>query len=163
MTHKRSKFRKGRVIDTLFIALVLGGLGYGVYWIIKAGGKATEQYGTAMVNTQSKSMTLVCQSNMRSLFQMMQVTVASEGKYPESLADLKDQVSDSRLYHCPDPNGSDYLYLPPGRTDMDTPTIILYESSPVHNGQCNVLLSTGEIGQMPLEELNNILNLQTGF
>jgi hypothetical protein len=33
-----------------------------------AGGKAAEQYGTAMVNTQSKSITLVCQSNLRSIY-----------------------------------------------------------------------------------------------
>jgi len=153
MTQKRSNFRKGRATDVIFIALVLLGIGYGIHWLIKAGGKATEDYGTAMVNTQNKSMTLSCQMNMRSIYQMMQVAVASDGKYPESMADLKSQSGNSRLFLCPDPNGSEYVYLPPKRIDSDTPTIILYEPNPRHNGQCNILLSTGEIGQMPPEEL----------
>jgi hypothetical protein len=153
MAAKRSNFRKGRAIDVIFIALVLFGLGYGVYWIIKAGGQATEEYGTGMVNTQNKSMTLACQMNMRSVWQTLQVAAASDWKYPESMADLKRQSGDSRIFHCPDPNGSDYVYLPPKRMDSGTPTIILYEPTPTHNGKCNILLSTGELTQMPLEEL----------
>lgn len=162
MTAKRSTFRSGRAIDAIFIVLVLLGLGYGVYWIIKAGGQATQEYGTGMVNTQNKSMTLSCQMNMRSVWQTLQVAAASDWKYPESLADLKAQAGDSRIFRCPDPNGSDYVYLPPKRMDSDTPTIILYEPNPTHNGQCNVLLSTGELTQMPLEDLKRYVPKMAG-
>ena len=162
MTETRSKFRKGRAIDAIFIVLVLLGLGYGIYWIIKAGGQATQDYGTGMVNTQNKSMTLSCQMNMRSVWQILQVVAASDGKYPESMADLKRQAGDSRILHCPDPNGSDYVYLPPKRMDSDTSTIILFEPSPTHNGQCNILLSTGELTQMPLEDLKRYVPNVTG-
>lgn len=149
----RSRFREGRVIDTLFVVLLLGGLAYGVYWIIKAGGQATEQAGTAVVNTQNKSMTLSCQMNMRSIWQTLQVAAVSDGRYPEDLPDLKRQAGDSRLFKCPDPNGLEYVYVPPKRIDSGRATIILFDPKPVHNGQCNVLLSTGEITQLPLVEL----------
>lgn len=159
MNAKLSHFRKGRIIDLVFIALVLFGLGYGIHWIIKAGGKATKDYGTAMVNTRDKSMTLSCQSNMRSIWQSLQVAAASDWEYPKTMADLQSQTGDSRVFHCPDPNGSDYVYLPPKRIDSDTPTIILYEFSPVHNGKCNVLLSTGEITQITLDDLKKYVRL----
>lgn len=157
MKAQRSWFAKGRAIDTIFIVLVLGGLGYGVYWIIKAGGQATHDHGTAMVNTQNKSMAMSCQMNMRSIWQTLQVAAASDWQYPESIADLKRQAGSSRIFHCPDPNGSDYVYVPPKRMDSDTPSILLYEPTPVHNGQCNVLLSTGELGQVSLEELRQLV------
>ena len=153
MTATGSRFRKGRAIDTIFVVLVLAGLGYGVYWIIKAGGQATEQYGTAVVNTQNKSMALTCQMNMRSIWQTLQVAAVSDWTYPKDLADLKRQAGNTQIFECPDPNGSEYVYVPPKRLDSDTPTIILFEPNPVHNGQCNVLLSTGEITQLPLEDL----------
>ncbi|MCP4456120.1 MAG: hypothetical protein GY809_32080, partial [Planctomycetes bacterium] len=41
----------------------------------------------------------------------------------------------------------------------DTPSIILFETKAVHNAQCNVLLSTGALGQMPLEELKQYVPL----
>ena len=159
MRGKSSSFRKGRIIDVVFIALVLFGVGYGIHWLIKAGGKATKDYGTAMVNTRDNSLTLSCQSNMRSIWQSLQVAAASDWEYPKTMADLISQTGDSRVFHCPDPNGSDYVYLPPKRIDSDTPTIILYEPSPAHNGQCNVLLSTGEITQLPLDELKQYVRL----
>ena len=159
MAAKRSNFRKGRAIDVIFIALVLFGLGYGVYWIIKAGGQATQEYGTGIVNTHNKSMTLSCQMNMRSVWQTLQVAAASDWKYPESMADLKRQAGDSRIFHCSDPNGGEFVYLPPKRLDDNAPSVILFETKAVHNGKCNVLLSTGELGQMPLEELKQYVPL----
>jgi hypothetical protein len=159
MAARGSNFRKGRAIDVIFIALVLFGLGYGVYWIIKAGGQATQEYSTGIVNTHNKSMSLSCQMNMRSVWQTLQVSAASDWKYPESMADLKRQSGDSRIFHCTDPNGGEFVYLPPKRLDSETPSIILYETKPVHNGQCNILLSTGELGQMSPEELKQYVPL----
>ncbi len=159
MAAKGSICRKGRALDVIFIALVLFGLGYGVHWIIKAGGQATQEYGTGMVNTQNKSMALSCQMNMRSIWQTLQVAAASDWKYPESMADLKRQTGDSRLFHCADPNGGEFVYLPPKRLDDDAPSVVLLETKAVHNGQCNVLLSTGEITQMPLAELKQYVLL----
>lgn len=153
MIHKQSMFRKGRAIDTIFIVLILLGIGYGIHWIIKAGGKATQEYGQGMVNTRDQSMALSCQMNMRSIFQLLQVAVTTDWAYPESYSDLKNLGGDSRLFHCPDPNGSEYVYVRPRQVDSDKPEILLFETNPVHLGQCNVLLTSGQIVQMPPDDL----------
>jgi hypothetical protein len=74
--------------------------------------------------------------------------------------ELVKQTGNSRIFHCPDPNGGEFVYLPPKQSlNEQTPTIVLYEPIPIHNGKCNVLFSTGEIKQMSLEELKQYVHL----
>lgn len=159
MKHRTlSHCRSGRAIDIIFIVLVLGALAYGLMWIMKTAGKAGQEYGQAMVNAQDSALQLKCATNMRSIWQGLQLAATSEGHYPESKADLIYWAGDSRLFRCPDPNGGEYIYLPPKRMDSDVPTLLVFEPNAVHDpNKCMTLLSTGEIGLMPLDRIRAIL------
>ncbi|MBM4027503.1 MAG: hypothetical protein FJ280_19165 [Planctomycetes bacterium] len=64
----------------------------------------------------------------------------------------------SKLFRCPDPNGSEYVYVPGSRGDAAAPGVLVYESKPVHSGKCNVLLSDGQIVALTPEELQQTLD-----
>jgi prepilin-type processing-associated H-X9-DG protein len=149
----------GGTIANVVTGLVFFGLiGYGVYWIMKTTGEAGQQYATAMVKTHDKASSLSCQMNLRSIGQTLQTYAISNEAYPASQQELVDFAGyGSKLFHCPDPNGGEYIYVPGHRTDGSGPGLLVYESKPVHNGKCNVLLSDGQITSLTPEELQQAL------
>ncbi len=154
----RTRSRGGTIINVITGLVFLGLIGYGDYWILKTTGDAGQQYATAMVNTHNKASSLSCQMNLRSIAQTLQTYAISNEAYPASQQELVDFAGyGSKLFHCPDPNGGAYIYIPGQRGDASAPGILVYESQPIHNGKCNVLLSDGQIVPLSPEELQQII------
>jgi prepilin-type processing-associated H-X9-DG protein len=148
----------GTIINVITGLIFFGLIGFGVYWVIKQTGQASGQYMTAMVNTKKKATTLACEMNLRSIYQTLQTYAISNESFPASQQELVTFASyGSKLFHCPDPNGGEYLYLPGHRTDDAAPAVLVYESKPVHNGKCNALFSDGQIVSLTPEELQQAL------
>jgi hypothetical protein len=154
----RARLRGGTIINSLTAVVFLGLIGYGVYWVMKTTGKAGQDYATAMVNTHNRSTALSCQMNLRSIAQTLQTYAISNEGLPASRQELVNFAGyGSKLFRCPDPNGGEYVYLPGRRGDMAAPSLLLYESKPVHNGKCNVLFSNGQIASLSPEELQHAI------
>lgn len=148
----------GTIIDVITILVILGLIGYGVYWIMKTTGKAGKDYATAMVKTHQQATTITCQMNLRSIGQSLQAYATSNESFPADQQELMSFTGyGSKLFHCPDPNGGEYIYVPGPRTDKSALSVLVYESKPVHNGKCNVLLSDGQIVPLTPEELQQAL------
>jgi hypothetical protein len=150
-----SKMRRnygGRAIDVITIAIVLGLIGMGVWWVIKTTGKAGQQYTEAMVNTSHKAMNIRCQSNMDAIYKNLNIYAISNEHFPESQQELTE-FGDTKLFHCPDPNGSQYVYIPGQSGDMSPSNVLVYETKPVHDGRCNVLFLSGQIEGLTPEQL----------
>jgi prepilin-type processing-associated H-X9-DG protein len=148
----------GRIIDVLAIAIFLALVGAGVWWVIKAWGQAGQQYSTAMVNTSKKATAVVCQTNLRTISQNLQIYGITNEHFPQTQQELVDfSGSSPRLFHCPDPNGSEYVYIPGQGGDMPATNVIVYETKPVHQGRCNVLFFGGQIEALTPEELKQAL------
>lgn len=157
-TH-RTRAQGGTIINVITIGILFGLIAYGVYWIMKTTGKAGQQYATAMINTHDKSLNIACQMNLRSIHQTLQTYAISNESFP---ADQQELVSfsgyGSKLFHCPDPNGGEYIYVPGARSDASAPAVLVYESKPVHNGKGNALFSDGQIVSLRPEELKQALD-----
>jgi hypothetical protein len=148
----------GTIVNVITALIFFGLIAYGIYWIMKTTGEAGKQYATAMVNTHDKATTLTCQMNLRSIGQTLQTYAISNEAFPASQQELVSFAGyGSKLFHCPDPNGGEYIYIAGHRTDASAPTILVYESKPVHNGKCNVLLSDGQIVSLTPEELQQAI------
>jgi prepilin-type processing-associated H-X9-DG protein len=148
----------GAVINILTAIIFFGLLAAGVAWIMKTAGDAGKQYGTAMVDTQHKSMNLACQMNLRSIAQSLQTYTIGNESFPESQQELVSYCGGSRVCRCPDPCGVDYVYIPGATGDMDPTTVLVYEPKPVHDGKCNVLFLGGQIASLTPEELKPALD-----
>lgn len=155
---QRRHVRGGTVVDVITVVVILGLIAYGVYWVMKAWGKAGQDYATAMVNTQKQGLNITCQMNLSALYKTLQTYAISNEGFP---ADQQELVRFSgygaKLFHCPDPNGGEYVYVPGQRPDASSPAVLLYETKPVHNGKVNAVLSDGQVVQLSPEELQQVL------
>lgn len=155
----RARGHGGTIINVITGLILFGAIGFGVYWVIKTTGQASEQYMTGMVNTKKQATTVSCQMNLRSIGQTLQTYAVGNEAYPDSQQALVDYGGyGSKLFHCPDPNGGEYVYVPGHRVDASAPSVMVYESKPVHNGKCNVLFSDGQIAALTPEELQQALD-----
>jgi prepilin-type processing-associated H-X9-DG protein len=143
----------GRIIDVLAIAIVLGLIGMGIWWVIKTTGQAGQQYTDAMIKTSIKATAVACQSNMRTIYENLNIYAISNEHFPESQQELIDFGGYARLFHCPDPNGSEYVYIPGQNGTMPATNVLVYETKPVHNGKCHVLFLGGQIEALTPEQL----------
>ncbi|MCX5646511.1 MAG: hypothetical protein NTZ17_17800 [Phycisphaerae bacterium] len=158
MSTWRSRVLGGTIINVITGLIFFGLIGFGVYWVIKQTGQASDQYMTAMVNTKKKATTLACEMNLRSIYQTLQTYAISNESFPASQQELVTFAGyGSKLFHCPDPNGGEYIYLPGHRPDDAAPAVLVYESKPVHNGKCNAVFSDGQIVPLTPEELKQAL------
>jgi hypothetical protein len=138
-------------------------MGYGLFWIMKRAGQAGEQYSEAMINTRDSALGLQCQMNMRSIGQSLQTYLIANGTYPPSMQELKQWCGgNSRLFKCQDPNGGEYIYIPPKRVDVPDHTIILYEPNTVHEGKSSVLFANGQVGLLTHEQIGILLSPAQG-
>jgi prepilin-type processing-associated H-X9-DG protein len=152
MSNRRHR-HGGRIIDVLAIAIVLGLIGMGVWWVIKTTGQAGQQYADAMVRTNNKALTITCQSNMDAIYKNLHIYAISNERFPESQAELTEFSGYTRLFRCSDPNGSQYVYIPGQSGDMPPTNVLVYETKPVHDGRCNVLFLGGQIEALTPEQL----------
>jgi hypothetical protein len=143
----------GTIINIITAVIFFGLIGLGVWWVLKSIGQTSEQYTEAMVNTQNKAVTLKCQTNMRTIWQNLQLYAISNEKFPKTQEELEQWSGNSRLFQCPDPDGEKYIYIPGQRSDMPPQNILLYEPKAVHDGLCNVLRLNGQIESLTPEEL----------
>jgi hypothetical protein len=154
----------GGTIINISVALIFFGLiAFGVLWVMKTAGNMGQQYTEAMSNTKLKAVDVKCQTNLRAIWQNLQVYLVSNGSFPESQEALEQwSGSSSRLFQCPDPNGPKYVYIPGQNENMPGQNILLYEPKAVHNGRCHVLRLNGQIDALTPEELQIALQQTLG-
>jgi len=160
MSNRRHKYG-GRIIDVMAIAIVLGLLGMAIWWVIKTMGQAGQQYADVMVNTTNKATDLACQGNLQAIFKNLQIYAISNDRFPESQEELIESGGYSRVLKCPDPNGSQYVYIPGQDGGMSASNVLVYESEPVHNGRCNVLCLGGQIEPLTPDQLKQAVEATT--
>jgi hypothetical protein len=151
------RIRGETIINILIIVMFLGLLALGVGWIIKTMGEAGQQYATGLINTKIRASDVTCQTNLRAIGQNLQAYAVSNESFPESQQELVNLCGNSRLFHCPDPNGGEYIYIPGMRGDMPDTSVVVYEAQPVHQGRCHALLLSGQIVSLAPEELQAAL------
>jgi len=150
--------RAGRSIIPVVIGLViLVAIGYGVYWVIKSVGQATEEYTEVMIDTRDKARRVACQANLHTIWQDLQIYAIDEEGFPPSLEALVRWGANPDLLRCPDPNGPEYVYIAGQDQKMDGRNILVYEREAVHEGGHNVLRLTGQIELLSPQELQMAL------
>lgn len=150
----RRSVRGGTIINLLFAVVFFGLLALAVLWIIKTAGQAGQQYSNAMIETSHKASAIKCQSNLRAIYQSVQMYGMSNEGLPPSQESLVEYCGyGSRLFHCDDPNAPEYVYIPGQRLDMPPTNVLLYEPVPVHEGKCSVLFLGGQMAMLSPEEL----------
>ena len=107
MLPPRARLLGGTIINVVTGLVLLGLIGYGVYWIMKTMGEGGQQYATAMVNTHNQASSLSCQMNLRSIAQTLQTYAISNEAYPSSQQELVDFAGyGSKLFHGPTPTAA---------------------------------------------------------
>lgn len=150
---KRSGLHGGTIINIIAALIFFGLLGFGILWLIKSFGEVGQQYGEAMVETQSKAIAVKCQTNLRTIGQNIQMYAIDNESFPPSLEALVQWSGSTQLFHCPDPDGEQYVYIPGQNGSMSPVNVLLYEPKPVHNGRCSVLRLGGQLELLTPQEL----------
>jgi hypothetical protein len=147
----------GTIINLIFALVFVVLIGLGIRWIIKNMGQAGEQYTQTMIDTKYTAETVKCQTNMRAIFQNIQMYALSNEGYPSSQQELVQWSGNTRLFQCPSPDGGKYVYIPGQNSRMSPANVLLYEPEPVHDGRCSVLRLGGQIELFTPEELQQAL------
>lgn len=155
------RVRGGTVINLITAIVFFGLIAAGIWWIMKTAGEAGQQYSEAMIKTTDRATALACQANFRTIGQNLQMYAISNEGFPETQEELVRFSGNTRLFHCPDPNGGPYVYVPGLRADMPAGKVLLYETRPVHEGKCNVLFLGGQIAALTPEQLRLALEATT--
>lgn len=149
---RRNSF--GGTVVNIAVGLVLVLLlGLGLWWVFKNVGEAGQQYGEALVDTKYTAITVGCQTNMRTIWQNLQMYAAANGSFPESRDALVEWSENWRLFRCPATDGPEYVYIPGQTGDMPATNILVYEPQAIHDGRCSVLRLGGRIELLTPEEL----------
>jgi len=151
----------GTIINVITGVIFFGLIGMGIWWIIKTTGQAGQQYTDAMIKTSNKATDITCQSNLRTISQNVNIYAISNEHFPESQQELVEFGGYTKLFHCPDPNGSQYVYIPGQDGGMSPSNVLVYESKPVHQGKCNVLFLGGQIEALTPEQLKQAVEATT--
>lgn len=150
--------RRGGTIANIITAVIFFGLiAAGIFWVIKTAGDMGGQYAQTMVSTQNQAKLLKCQQNLYAINQGVRLYGLSNDKLPDTFDDLVNEVGDSRVFQCPEPNSPKYVYIPGQTLDSPSDNILLYEPKPVHDGRGNVLRVSGAIDLLTPEELQAAL------
>ena len=149
----------GTIIDVVTIVIFLALVGAGVWWVIKAWGQAGQQYATGMINTTNQARQVACMGNLQAIAQTLQAYAVGNDSYPSSQEELMRYAGyGSRLFHCPDPNGSAYVYIPCKGGDLPPTNVLVYETKPVHDGRCLVLFYGGQVDALTPEQLRQAVD-----
>jgi hypothetical protein len=150
---RRANPRGGTIINVLVAVIFFGLIALGIWWLMKSIGETGQQYTDAMVKAKYNALTVKCQTNMRTIGQNIQMYAITNETLPPSSQALEQWCGSSQLFHCPDPNGARYIYIPGQDGRMPDNNILLYGPNPVHNGRCSVLRLGGQIELLSPEEL----------
>ena len=150
---QRAGLHGGTIINIITALIFFGLLGFGIMWIIKSFGEVGQQYGEAMVETQSKAIAVKCQTNLRTIGQNIQMYGISNEGFPPSLEALVQWSGSTQLFRCPDPDGEQYVYIPGQNSSMSPANVLLYEPKAIHNGRCSVLRLGGQLELLTPQEL----------
>ncbi len=143
----------GTIINIIVGVIFFGLIGLSLWWVFKTAGQAGHEYSQAMINTSSKASVIKCQTNLRTIWQNIQIYATTNGDLPASQQELINFSGTTQLFHCDEPNAPDYIYIPGQSDDMPTTNVLLYEPLPVHNRQSSVLYLSGQIELLSPEEL----------
>ncbi|MBN1361846.1 MAG: hypothetical protein JW993_14715 [Sedimentisphaerales bacterium] len=154
----RRRARGGTIINILTAVIFFVAIAFGILWVIKQFGQAGQQYSQAMIDTSNKASVIKCQTNLRSIYQSLQVYAIENESFPSSQEELVRYCGDSRLFRCSEPNAPTYVYIPAQRSDASPLSVLLYEPAPVHEGKCSVLFAGGQIALLAPEELKQAID-----
>ena len=150
---RRANAHGGTIINVLVAVIFFGLIALGIWWLMKSIGQTGQQYTEAMVKTRYTALTVKCQTNMQTIGKNIQMYVITNETLPPSSEALEQFSGSSQLFHCPDPNGAKYIYIPGQDGSMPDENILLYEPNAVHNGRCGVLRLGGQIELLSPDEL----------
>ena len=151
--YQRADSHGGTIINVVAALIVLGLLGLGLWWVIKSLGQAGQQYTQTLIDTKYTAITVKCQTNLRAIWQNLQMYAVTNGSFPSSSKALVEWSGNSRLFRCPASDGRKYVYIPGQSSDLPPQNVLVYEPGAVHDGRCSVLLLGGQIGLLTPEEL----------
>ena len=140
--------RGGTIIDVAFAIAFFGLLALGIFWLCKAWGQATHDYGRAMIQATETATALKCEMNMNSVWQCIEAHLTESDELPSSREDLVRLCGDSRLLRCDEPNGLPYVYVAGQRPNMPGSNVLVYEPIPVHQGRSAVLFLSGRVDML---------------
>jgi hypothetical protein len=149
----RGDLRGGTIVNIITAVIFFGLLALGIWWVIKSLGEAGQQYTETLIETRYAAETVKCQSNLRAIWQNVQMYAVTNGTFPPSIEALKEFSGDSRLFRCPLPDGPEYVYIRGQNGDMSAENVLLYEPKAVHDGKCSVLRLGGRLELLSPEEL----------
>jgi len=147
----------GTIINVFTAVIIFGFLALAAWWVIKGLGEAGEQYTDAMIDAKDSAMTLQCQTNLRTIYQNLQMYAISKESFPRSSQALLEWSGSSKMFQCPDPDGGEYVYIPGQSADMSGENVLVFEPNAVHDGQCNVLRLSGTVELLTPEQLREAL------
>ena len=150
--------RGGTIINIVTALIVLGLVSLGIWWVIKSLGQAGQQYSGALVDAKYSAITVKCQTNLRAIWQNLQMYVVSNERFPPSQAALEEWSGNSQLFKCPAPDGQKYIYIPGQSGDMPPENVLVFEPKAAHDGRCNVLRLGGQIELLTPEELEKAID-----
>lgn len=160
--HPPSKCREshgGTIVNIVTAIVILGLIGLGIWWVIKSLGQAGQQYSGALVDAKYTAVTVKCQTNLRTIWQNLQMYAVSNERFPPSQAALEEWSGSSQLFQCPAPDGQKYVFIPGQNEDMSPENILVFEPKPAHNGKCSVLRLGGQIELLTPEELKKAVDV----
>lgn len=148
---------RGAMRDIVFIVLVLGLIAWGIEWLARRWGAALHQDITVSMKAKKQAEELACRENLQAVYEALTLCSTSGEPIPQNKDELLKWCGGNKTFRCPDPNGSEYVYIPPKSLDDSPPDLIVYEPNAVHDGKSHILLSDGSIGLVTPEKLQAIL------
>lgn len=150
---QQGKLPGGTIVNVVTALVFFGLLALGIWWVIKSLGEAGQQYTGTLIETRYTAETVKCQSNLRAIWQNVQMYAVTNGTFPPSIEALKEWSGNSRLFRCPARDAPEYVYIRGQNGDMPAENVLLYEPEAVHDGRCSVLRLGGQIELLTPEEL----------
>jgi len=150
---QRGNLHGGTIVNVITALIFFGLLALGIWWVIKSLGEAGQQYTETLIETRYTAEAVKCQSNLRAIWQNVQMYAVTNGAFPPSIESLKEWSGNSRLFRCPLPDGPEYVHIRGQNGDMPAENVLLYEPEAVHDGRCSVLRLGGQLELLNPEEL----------
>lgn len=116
--------------------------------------KKPEGYFETVIHSKTVTETRMCQVRLRSLGQELRLYAAAEGKFPPSLADLKNP----NLIKSPMRPNPEYLYIAGQSPNMPPRNILVYLEQTNHENKCHVLYIDGTTASLSPEALKKALD-----
>ena len=108
---KQRNLRGDTIINVITALVFFGLLGLGLWWVIKSLGEAGQQYTGTLIETRYTAETVKCQTNLRAIWQNVQMYAVTNGTFPPSIEALKEWSGNSRLFRCPVSDELEYVYI----------------------------------------------------